>query len=72
MPWWELFEGQNATYRDSVLPPAVTAPTIEEGAPPGWQRYAGLAGATLWAALGTRSSQVGIDEGGCWAFRLYH
>ena len=42
MPSWELFEEQDAAYRDSVLPPAVTARvTVEEGSPLGWQRYAG-------------------------------
>ena len=48
MPSWELFEEQNATYRDSVLPPSVTARvTVEEGSPLGWQRYAGPAGVVL-------------------------
>jgi transketolase len=48
MPSWELFEEQNAAYRDSVLPPAVTARvTVEEGSPLGWQRYAGSAGVVL-------------------------
>jgi transketolase len=48
MPSWELFEEQDATYRDSVLPPSVTARvTVEEGSPLGWQRYAGPAGVVL-------------------------
>jgi transketolase len=48
MPSWELFEEQDAGYRDSVLPPAVTARvTVEEGSPLGWQRYAGPAGVVL-------------------------
>ena len=35
-------------YRDSVLPPAVTARvTVEEGSPLGWQRYAGATGVVL-------------------------
>jgi transketolase len=48
MPSWELFEEQDATYRDSVLPPSVTARvTVEEGSPLGWQRYAGPTGVVL-------------------------
>ncbi|HME23678.1 MAG TPA: transketolase [Acetobacteraceae bacterium] len=48
MPSWELFEEQEAGYRDSVLPPSVTARvTVEEGSPLGWQRYAGSAGIVL-------------------------
>ncbi len=48
MPSWELFEEQDSAYRDSVLPPALTARvTVEEGSPLGWQRYAGSAGVVL-------------------------
>jgi transketolase len=48
MPSWELFEEQDETYRDSVLPPSVAARvTVEEGSPLGWQRYAGPAGVVL-------------------------
>jgi transketolase len=48
MPSWELFEEQEAGYRDSVMPPAVTARvTVEEGSTLGWQRYAGSAGVML-------------------------
>ena len=48
MPSWELFEEQDAAYRDSVLPPSVTARvTVEEGSPLGWQRYAGTSGVVL-------------------------
>jgi transketolase len=48
MPSWELFEEQDAAYRDNVLPPAVTARvTVEESSPLGWQRYAGPAGVVL-------------------------
>jgi transketolase len=45
MPSWELFEAQDKAYRDSVLPPAVTARVATEAAAPlGWDRYAGHAG----------------------------
>jgi transketolase len=48
MPSWELFEGQDAAYRESVLPAAVRARlAIEAGSPLGWDRYVGAAGATL-------------------------
>jgi len=33
MPSWELFERQDQAYRDSVLPPAVTARVAVEA---GW------------------------------------
>jgi transketolase len=48
MPSWELFEAQEAAYRDGVLPPSVKSRvTVEEGSPLGWQRYAGQAGIVL-------------------------
>jgi transketolase len=48
MPSWELFEEQDEAYRNSVLPPAVTARvTVEEGSTLGWQRYAGATGVVL-------------------------
>jgi transketolase len=48
MPSWELFEAQPAEYRDSVLPPAVTARlAVEAGVPLGWHRWVGDRGATI-------------------------
>jgi transketolase len=48
MPSWELFDDQDQVYRDSVLPPAVTARvTVEEASPLGWDRYAGRTGIVL-------------------------
>jgi transketolase len=45
LPSWELFERQPQEYRDSVLPPAVTARvTVEMGSVYGWERYAGNRG----------------------------
>jgi len=45
MPSWELFDDQPAAYRDSVLPPQVTARlAIEAGIAQGWCKYTGLAG----------------------------
>jgi transketolase len=48
MPSWELFEAQDQVYRDTVLPPAITARvTVEEGSTLGWDRYAGSSGIIL-------------------------
>jgi transketolase len=48
MPCWELFEAQSQEYRDSVLPPSVTARVaVEEASPFGWERYTGFHGAIL-------------------------
>jgi transketolase len=45
MPSWELFEAQDAAYREQVLPSAVTARVaIEAGIEQGWQRYLGSQG----------------------------
>lgn len=45
MPCWELFEEQSQSYRDEVLPPAVTARlAIEAGSRMGWDRYVGSQG----------------------------
>jgi transketolase len=42
MPSWELFDAQPAEYRDTVLPPSVTARlAIEAGVTQGWHRYVG-------------------------------
>jgi transketolase len=48
MPSWELFEHQSQEYRDSVLPPAVTARVaVEQASTFGWHRYIGLTGAAI-------------------------
>jgi transketolase len=48
MPCWELFEEQDQAYKDSVLPPAVTARVaIEQAGPMGWDRYVGMTGAKV-------------------------
>jgi transketolase len=45
MPSWELFDGQPRDYRDSVLPPSVTARVcVEQASAIGWERYAGASG----------------------------
>jgi transketolase len=48
MPSWDLFEQQDEAYRNSVLPPEVTARVaVEQGSVIGWDRYAGSAGTIL-------------------------
>ena len=45
MPSWEIFEQQDAAYRESVLPTSVTARvSVEMGATLGWDRYVGPRG----------------------------
>jgi transketolase len=45
MPSWEIFEHQTQQYRDSVLPPNVTARiAIEQASTFGWERYVGTNG----------------------------
>jgi transketolase len=54
MPSWELFDAQPQSYRDEVLPPAVTARlAVELGVAQGWSRY-----------IGERGDMLGIDRFG--------
>ncbi len=48
MPSWELFDAQPAGYRDSVLPPDISARVAVEAAGKlGWERYVGMNGAIV-------------------------
>jgi len=48
MPSWELFEDTSDDYKQSVLPPEVTARVaVEAGLPMGWERYVGTHGAVV-------------------------
>jgi transketolase len=48
MPCWELFDEQDQKYRDSVLPPEVTARVaVETGIEQGWEKYLGPRGVFL-------------------------
>ncbi|WP_279356327.1 transketolase [Methylobacterium indicum] len=48
MPSWDLFEQQDEAYRNSVLPPEVTARVaVEQGSVIGWDRYTGSTGTIL-------------------------
>jgi transketolase len=45
MPCWDLFDAQDAAYKESVLPGSVRARVaVEAGTPIGWERYVGLEG----------------------------
>ena len=48
MPSWDLFESQPQEYRDSVLPPSVTARVaVEAAAEMGWAKYVGMTGIVI-------------------------
>jgi len=48
MPSWELFEKQDAAYKENVLPKAVTnRVSIEAAATFGWERYVGANGTAI-------------------------
>ncbi|HYZ62913.1 MAG TPA: transketolase [Acetobacteraceae bacterium] len=48
MPSWELFESQDAAYRESVLPSGVAARlAVEQASSLGWDRYVGPGGAVI-------------------------
>jgi transketolase len=45
MPSWDIFDHQTQEYRDSVLPPKVTARVaVEQASTLGWERYVGTSG----------------------------
>ncbi len=45
MPSWELFDDQPAEYKDTVLPPSITARVaVEQASTLGWERYVGARG----------------------------
>jgi transketolase len=42
LPCWELFDRQDQSYRDEVLPPEITSRVaVEQASPMGWERYVG-------------------------------
>ncbi len=48
MPSWEIFEHQDQSYRDSVIPPDITARVaVEQASILGWPRYTGLTGSII-------------------------
>jgi transketolase len=61
MPSWELFEQQDQSYRDAVLPPHVTARvSAEMGSVIGWDRYVGTTGAKV--GMNTFGSSAPIKD----------
>jgi transketolase len=54
MPSWEVFAAQDESYREQVLPPAITARvSIEAAATFGWERW-----------IGDRGIAIGVDRFG--------
>ncbi len=54
MPCWEIFDIQNESYKNSVLPPSIkNRISVEAGATLGWQKY-----------IGDNGASIGIDEFG--------
>jgi transketolase len=48
LPCWSIFDAQDRSYRDEVLPPATKARVAVEAASPlGWERYVGEGGAIV-------------------------
>jgi transketolase len=47
MPCVELFEKQDAAWRDAVLPQSLPVVAVEAGATRGWWRYVGRNGAVV-------------------------
>ena len=48
LPSWDVFERETPAYRDSVLPPEVTARVaIEQASTFGWERYVGRRGRVI-------------------------
>jgi len=48
MPSWDIFDHQTKEYRDSVLPPKVTARVaVEQASTFGWERYVGTSGGII-------------------------
>jgi transketolase len=48
MPSWDIFDLQTQDYRDSVLPPNITARiAIEQASTFGWERYVGTSGRVI-------------------------
>ncbi len=61
MPSWELFDAQPAAYRDSVLPPAMTARVaVELGTVMGWCKYIGCRGRFVGMTGFGASAPIGV------------
>ncbi|MGA8596912.1 MAG: transketolase [Bryobacteraceae bacterium] len=61
LPSWELFARQSMEYRDSVLPPSVTARVaVEQASTLGWERFVGLQGDTI--GMGTFGASAPLKD----------
>jgi transketolase len=61
MPCWELFENQDAAYRESVIPSAVTARVaVEQASTFGWNQYVGVNGSLV--AMRTFGASAPLKE----------
>ena len=59
MPSFEIFDAQDETYRESVLPTSVRARVaVEAGSPLGWQKYTGLDGAVIGLERSARPARA--------------
>ena len=47
LPCWEIFDRQDASYRDEVLPKGAVRVAIEEASTMGWERYVGSDGTII-------------------------
>jgi transketolase len=48
MPCWELFDREDESYRNEVLPPEIHARvSVEAAATLGWERYVGMRGSMI-------------------------
>ncbi len=60
-PSWELFLAQDKDYRDSVLPPTITARlAVEAGRSQGWERWVGDNGAIISVERFGSSAPYGV------------
>ncbi len=61
MPSWELFEHQDAAYRESVIPSSVTARVaVEQASTFGWNQYVGTGGSII--AMKTFGASAPLKE----------
>jgi transketolase len=61
LPSWELFTRQSQEYRDSVLPPKVTARVaVEQASTLGWERWVGPSGHII--GMGTFGSSAPLKD----------
>jgi len=61
MPSWEIFDQQDQAYRESVIPPSITARVaVEQASTFGWERWVGLDGAII--AMSTFGASAPLKE----------